>query len=172
MKRDCKVERVGKGMKKILIGSDKSGYELKETIKEHLVEKGYEVTDCGTTNIDEPKGYFVVAPIAAEKVSNQEYEKAILICGTGMGMAIVANKYQGVYAAVCENTYAAEKARAINDANILTLGGWITGTIVGIDIVDKFLETGFTDNLEEWRQEFLKNAKEKVKEIEAKIYQS
>lgn len=157
-------------MKKILIGSDKSGFELKEAIKEHLAAKGYEVTDCGTTDVEEPKGYFIVAPIAAEKVSKGEFEKAILICGTGMGMAIVANKYQGVYAAVCENTYAAEKARAINDANVLTMGGWITGTIVGCEMADKFLETGFTENLEEWRQEFLRNAKEKVKEIEAGIY--
>lgn len=157
-------------MKKILLGSDKSGYELKEAIKGHLIAKGYEVTDCGTTDVEEPKGYFIVAPIVAEKVSNKEFEKAILICGTGMGMAIVANKYQGVYAAVCENTYAAEKARAINDANVLTLGGWITGTIVGCDIVDKFLETQFTENLEEWRQEFLRNAREKVKAIENGIY--
>ena len=157
-------------MKKILLGSDKSGYELKEAIKEHLAGKGYEVTDCGTTDINEPKGYFIVAPAAAEKVSRKEFEKAILICGTGMGMAIVANKYQGVYAAVCENTYAAEKARAINDANILTLGGWITGSIAGCDIADKFLGTGFTENLEEWRQEFLRNAREKVKGIEAEIY--
>lgn len=157
-------------MKKVLIGSDKSGFQLKETIKQHLTEKGYEVEDCGTTDENEPKGFFVVAPVAAGKVQNGAFEKAILICGTGMGMAMVANKYKGVYAAVCENTYAAEKSRAINDANVLTLGGWITGEIAGCAIVDKFLETGFTDNLEPWRQEFLRNAREKVKEIEENIY--
>lgn len=157
-------------MKKILIGSDKSGFQLKEAIKQHLTEQGYEVSDCGTTDENEPKGFFIVAPIAAQKLQSGEFEKAILICGTGMGMAIVANKYKGVYAAVCENTYAAEKCRAINDANVLTLGGWITGDIAGCEIVDKFLQTGFTDNLEEWRQKFLRNAKEKVKEIEDNIY--
>jgi len=157
-------------MKKVLIGSDKSGFQLKEAVKQHLTEQGYEVADCGTTDENEPKGYFVVAPLAAKKVQSGEFEKAILICGTGMGMAVVANKYKGVYAAVCENTYAAEKCRAINDANVLTLGGWITGEVAGCAIVDKFLETGFTENLEEWRQEFLKNAREKVIEIENNIY--
>jgi ribose 5-phosphate isomerase B len=158
-------------MKKILLGSDKSGFPLKEAIKAHLLEQGYEIEDCGTIDENEPKGFFIVAPIAGEKVSKGEYERAILICGTGMGMAIVANKYKGVYAAVCENTYAAEKCRAINDANVLTLGGWITGEFVGCAIVDKFLQTDFTENLEEWRQEFLRTARAKVKEIEENIYQ-
>ncbi len=157
-------------MKKILIGSDKSGFDLKEAVKEHLITQGYEVEDCGTRNMEEPMPYFKVAPIAAAKVMEQEYEKAILICGTGMGMAIVANKYKGVYAAVCENTYAAEKCRAINDANILTMGGWITADIVGCEIVDTFLNTEFTQNLEEWRKEFLTNARKEVKELEHTIY--
>lgn len=85
-------------------------------------------------------------------------------------MAIVANKYKGVYAEVVESVYGAEKARAINNANILTLGGWLIGDVLGCDIVDKFLNTEFTKNLEPWRQEFLKNAYVKVWEIEENIY--
>ena len=158
-------------MEKILIGSDKSGFELKEAVKAHLKERGYLVEDCGTTDPEAAKGYFLVAPEAAKKISKGEYEKAILICGTGMGMAVVANKYPGVYAAVCENTYAAEKARAINNANVLTMGGWITGSIAGIAIVDKFLDTKFTQDLEPWRQEFLKGAFSEVQKLEAEIYQ-
>jgi ribose 5-phosphate isomerase B len=157
-------------MKRIIIGSDKSGFTLKESIKKHLTEQGYEIEDCGTLDPEKPMPYFEVAPIAAEKIKNGDYERGILICGTGMGMAIVANKYQGVYAAVVENTFAAEKSRAINNANVLTLGGWITGEIAGIEIVNTFLNTQFTQNLESWRQEFLKNAYEKVKAIEEKIY--
>lgn len=157
-------------MKKIVIGSDKSGFELKEAIKAHLAENGFEVEDCGTLDTENPKPYFEVAPVVAKKVQGGEYEKAVLICGTGMGMAVVANKFEGVYAAVCENTYAAEKSRAINDANIVTLGGWITGSVAGCAIVDKFLNTEFTENLEPWRQEFLKNAKEKVRDIEKSVY--
>ena len=89
---------------------------------------------------------------------------------SGMGMSIVANKHKGVYAAVCENTYAAEKSRAINNANILTMGGWITGEVVGCQIADTFLNTEFTQNLEEWRANNLRNAEKKVKEIEEQIY--
>lgn len=158
-------------MKKIIIGSDKSGFQLKEAVKAHLVELGYEVEDCGTLSEDQPHPYFEVAPILAKKISEKEYEKGILVCGTGMGMAIVANKYPGVYAAVCENTYAAEKCRAINDANVLTMGGWITADWVGCAIVDTFLNTGFTENLEPWRKAFLTNAREQVRQIEQNIYQ-
>ena len=157
-------------MKKIVIGSDKSGFPLKEAVKAHLVELGYEVEDCGTQDMEHGQPYYVVAPVVAEKISRKEYEKGILICGTGMGMAIVANKYPGVYAAVCENTYAAEKCRAINNANILTMGGWITADFAGCAIVDKFLNTAFTENLEPWRQEFLTKAREEVKGIEKGIY--
>ncbi len=155
---------------KVLIGSDKSGFPLKEEIKAFLSEKGYQVTDCGTQDMEKPMPFFEVAPIAAQKVQSGEFEKAILICGTGMGMAIVANKHKGVYAACCESTYSAEKARAINDANILTMGGWVIGGILGCEMAEKFLNTGFTQNLEEWRQEFLKGAKTKVSAIEEKIY--
>ena len=86
-------------------------------------------------------------------------------------MAIVANKYQGVYAAACESTYAAEKCRAINDANILTMGGWIIGEQLGCDMADRFLDTGFTQGLEEWRKAFLTNARAQVRKLEAGIYQ-
>ncbi len=157
-------------MKKIIIGSDKSGFPLKEAIKAHLIQLGYEVSDSGTLNEEEPKPYFEVASTVAKKVSAGEFEKAVLICGTGMGVSIVANKYKGVYAAVCENTYAAEKARAINDANILCLGGWLTAEFVGCAMVDTFLNTEFTQNLEEWRAKNLRNAKIQVKNIEAEIY--
>ncbi len=157
-------------MKKIIIGSDKSGFPLKEAIKAHLTQLGYEVTDGGTLNEDEPKPYFQVAAAVAKRVSDGEFERAVLICGTGMGVSIVANKHKGVYAAVCENTYAAEKARAINDANILCLGGWLTAEFVGCAMVDTFLNTEFTQNLEEWRAKNLRNARIQVKNIEDEIY--
>lgn len=157
-------------MKKIIIGSDKSGFPLKEAIKAHLTQLGYEVTDGGTLNEEEPKPYFEVASAVAKRVSDGEFERAVLICGTGMGVSIDANKYKGDYAAVCENTYAAEKSRAINDANILCLGGWLTAEFVGCAMVDTFLNTEFTQNLEEWRAKNLRNARIQVKNIEDEIY--
>lgn len=157
-------------MKKILIGSDKSGFMLKEAIKAHLVEKGYKVHDCGTTDFEKPLAFFEVAPVAAKKIQDKEYKNAILICGTGMGMAMVANKFKGVRAAVVESTYTAEKSRAINDSNVLTMGGWIIGEMLGIEIAEKFLNTEFTEGLEEWRKDFLKNARIQFDAIEEKIY--
>lgn len=157
-------------MKKIIIGSDKSGFALKEAIKAHLCENGYEVEDCGTQSLEKGMSFYEVAPVAAQKVQAGEYERGILICGTGMGMSIVANKFKGVYAAACESTYAAEKCRAINDANILTMGGWMIGEVLGCSMADVFLNTEFTQNLEEWRQKFLKGAREQVKNIEQDIY--
>ncbi len=140
--------------KKVIIGSDKSGFGLKE------------VVDDGTIDPENAMMYDAVARKVAPRVSSGEFEKGILICGTGMGMSIVANKFKGVSAAVCENTFAAEKARAINDANILTLGGWISAPEVGISIADTFLNTEFTQNLEDWRAENLKKAKVRVAELE------
>ena len=155
---------------KIAIGSDKSGFFLKEAVKKHLVEKGYEVDDFGTQDLEKGVPFFEVAPIVAKKIQKKEYERGILMCGTGMGMAIVANKFKGVYAAVAESVYSAVKCRAINDANILTMGGWITAENMGVEMVDAFLNTEFTQGLEEWRQEFLKKAGAKVTQIENEIY--
>lgn len=157
-------------MNRILIGSDKSGFFLKEAVKRYLKEKGYVVEDCGTQSVDDAIPYFEVAPIAAKKVAAGEYEKAILICGTGAGMAVVANKFKGVYAVACESAYSAEKARAINDANMMTMGGWIVGAEMGCQMAEKFLTTAFTENLEAWRQAFLKNAKVQVATMEAELY--
>lgn len=157
-------------MEKVIIGSDKSGFPLKEAVKAHLADQGYEIADCGTQSMDAPMPFFEVAPIMAEKIKSGEFAKGILICGTGAGMAVVANKYKGVYAVACESVYAAEKCRAINDANIMTMGGWIVAPELGIAMADKFLQTAFTENLEEWRQEFLKNAAKKVSALEDSIY--
>ena len=157
---------------KVLIGSDKSGFFLKEYVKNELINKGYDVIDCGTLDVNEPLPFNKVAPIAAKKIQDKEFDKAILCCGTGMGMAIVANKFEGVYAAVVESVYAAKKCRAINDANILTMGGWIVGETMGAEIANAFLETKFTQDLEEWRKEFLQKAKEEVISIEKASFEN
>ncbi len=157
-------------MKKIVIGSDKSGFTLKEAVKAHLIELGYEVEDVGTQDPEQPKGYFLVAPVLAEKISKGEYEKGVLICGTGMGMSIVANKYPGVYAAVCQTVPAVHYARAINNANVLTMGGWVTAPEMGMAMVDEFLATEFLQGLEDWRQKNLVNAFATIQDMEKDIY--
>ena len=155
---------------KVIIGSDKSGFSLKEAIKAHLIEQGHEVTDGGTLDLDNVKPYFVTAAAVAPRVAGGEFGKGILICGTGAGMAIVANKYKGVYAMPCGDTYDARMCRAINDANIMTMGGWKLAPEVAIEMTDIFLSTDFTQGLEPWRQDFLKGAKVTVAELEKEIY--
>jgi ribose 5-phosphate isomerase B len=155
---------------KLLIGSDKSGFLLKEAVKADFIERGYEVEDVGTTDVENAKAFFGVAPIVAEKVQAGEYERAILICGTGMGMSIVANKFQGIRAACVESLFAAEKCRAINDANILCMGGWIIGPEMGVAMAKKFMDTEFTEGLEDWRAKNLVKAREVVLELQDKNF--
>jgi ribose 5-phosphate isomerase B len=155
---------------KIVIGADKSGFYLKEAIKGHLVAKGYDVEDVGTQNVEVAMPFYDVAPILAKKIQANEYDKGILICGTGMGMSLVANKYKGVFASCVESLYSAKKCRAINNANVMTMGGWIINDMMGIEMVDAFLNTEFTEGLEEWRQEFLHKAQAKISDIEDSIY--
>lgn len=157
-------------MNKIFIGSDKSGYALKEVIKAFLQEENFEVEDIGTTDEDNPYPFFEVAQKGATKIQNKDYERGILICGTGMGMSIVANKHEGVFAAACESVYAAEKCRAINDANVLCMGGWMIGPMLGVAMTKAFITTQFTQNLEEWRANNLKKARVAVKEIEKESF--
>lgn len=155
---------------KLAIGSDKSGFNLKESIKAYLTEQGVAFDDLGTTDLDHVKPYHVVASTVAPLVQNGTYDRAILICGTGAGVSVVSNKYKGVYAVACESLYAAKMCRAINDANILCMGGWIVAPEMGIEMTKAFLGTDFLQDLEEWRQAFLTNAKGEVKKVEDGIY--
>ncbi|MCF7924959.1 MAG: RpiB/LacA/LacB family sugar-phosphate isomerase [Candidatus Izimaplasma sp.] len=156
--------------KKLFIGSDKSGFTLKEAVKAYLLENDYEVEDIGTLSEDNPYPFYVVAEKGAKKIQNKEYDRGILICGTGMGMSIVSNKHEGVHGAACETVYTTEKARAINDANVLCMGGWIVAPFRGVEMAKTFLETEFTENLEDWRAEKLKVARADVREIEKKSF--
>jgi len=155
---------------RIIIGSDKSGFSLKEAVRNHLIDEGFEVVDGGTQDLNHVKPYFVTAPAVAARVSSGEFDRGILVCGTGAGMEILANKYKGVYAVVCNDIYDARMCRAINDANIITMGGWKIAPEVGIEMADIFLSTDFTQDLEPWRQDFLKDARDRVREFEKKIY--
>ncbi len=155
---------------KVALGSDKSGFPLKEAIKQSLVDNGIEFDDLGTTDLSAPKGYFVVAPLVAQKVQAGEYDRAILICGTGAGMSIVANKYKGVYAVASESVYSAKMARAINNAQILCMGGWIVAPEMGVKMAEAFLTTDWLQDLEDWRKTWLTNASATVSELEETLF--
>jgi len=157
---------------KIALGADMYGFNLKEAIKNFLQDKGLELEDVG---VNEPSGetpYYQVASEVARRVGSRQAERGILICGTGMGMAIIANKHPNVYAAVCENAYAAEKSRSINNANVLTLGGFITTPQVAQDIVDTWLSTKFTQGWEPSIQEWLENSMKDIAHMEKQQFES
>ena len=155
---------------KLAIGSDKSGFALKEAIKAYLQSENIAVDDLGTTDLDHVKPYYVVASTVAPLIQNGTYDRAILICGTGAGVSIVSNKFKGVYAVACESLYAAKMCRAINDANIMCMGGWLIAPEMGIEMTKAFLGTDFLQGREEWRKEWLTNAKREVQNLEDKIY--
>ncbi|MFP4364947.1 MAG: RpiB/LacA/LacB family sugar-phosphate isomerase [Spirochaetia bacterium] len=155
---------------KIALVSDLSGFLLKEAVKKHLEEKdGIEVIDFGIEDQDHPKPYFEQAPKVAKAIQSGEADKGILICGTGQGMAIVANKFKGVYAGVVDSIFSAERSKIINNANAITMGGWITAPFLGTQIVDAWLSVDFTEKME-FKKDFLTNAFEQVKKIEEEIY--
>ena len=151
---------------KIVLGADKGGFSLKESIANRLRERGLDFVDVGTVTLDECKPFTLVAETAAGMISRGEADRAILICGTGMGMSIAANKFKGVRAAVVESQYAAGYARKINDANVLCMGGFIIGPSMGCEIADTFLDTEFVQDFPQWRVDFLHEQKQCLQDLE------
>lgn len=127
----------------IVIASDHGGYELKMEIAGYLTAKGYEFRDLGTCDEKLSVDYPDYGLAVAEAVSRGEYERGIIVCGTGIGISIAANKVPGIRAALCTNSYMAKMSREHNDANILALGGRVTGKGAAADIVETWLNTAF-----------------------------
>ena len=128
----------------IALGSDTAGYELKELIKKHLEKRGLEYKDYGCSNSTEPVDYPIYGKKVAHAIVDGECDKGILICGTGIGISIAANKVKGIRAAVCGDCFSAEATRLHNDANILALGARVIGAGLAEKIVDTFLDTEFS----------------------------
>ena len=155
---------------KIAIGSDKSGFAAKEAIKAYLAQSGAEFDDCGTLDLEHVHPYYEIADKVAPMVQSGEYDRAVLICGTGAGMSVVANKYKGVHAVACESVSSAKMCRAINNANVLCMGGWIVGPEMAVEMVKTFLATDWCQDLEDWRKENMKKFAVQIDAIENKIY--
>ena len=128
---------------KLAIGCDEAAYRLKKVIMDHLDEKGIEYQDFGSAE-GETVLYPDVAVQVAEAVARHEFERAILVCGTGIGMSITANKVPGVRAAVCHDAYSAQRARMSNDAQILCMGERVIGVELAKVLVDIWLESEFS----------------------------
>lgn len=150
-------------MKHVYIGADSAGFELKELLKEHLTSGGYAVTDLGTDSTASCH-YPLFAAAVAGAVQKDAGSLGILVCGTGIGMSMAANKFHGIRAAVCGDTFSARMTRLHNDANILCIGARVVGQGLARDIVDLFLTTEFEGGRHATRVEMIA-ALEEGKEI-------
>ena len=148
---------------KLAIGADPFAYGLKKAVAQHLKNRGVEVMDMDSY-VETP--YYEVAEKAAREISAGNADGAVLFCGTGAGMAIVANKICGVRAVCVESVFAAKKAKAINDANAITMGAMIIGEAMACEMVDAWLDTKFAEGFEQLR-EFLESARGQVGKIDA-----
>ncbi len=136
--------------KKIIVGADHGGFELKERIKKYLEKNGYTITDIGTYNKDS-----VDYPDIAEKACNEYksggYDFGILFCGTGIGISIAANKIKGIRCAIVHDLFTAEMSKAHNNANFLAFGGRIEYSVPVEKMLDKFIQTKYEDGRHEQR---------------------
>jgi len=127
---------------RIAIGADDNGYLLKEEVKKYLTEKKFDYEDFGTFSAD-PVDYPDIGAKVARAVADGKFDRGILVCGTGIGMAIVANKIPGIRAACCHDAYSAERARKSNNAQIMTMGALIIGKELAKKILDMWLASEF-----------------------------
>lgn len=145
---------------KIAIGSDHGGYALKEYIYQYLLEAGYEVTDFGTHN-EESCDYPVYAQKVAEAVAAGKYQRGILLCGTGIGISIAANKVPGIRCALVSDCYSARVSRQHNDSNVLALGGRVLGPELAIDIVKTWIAAAFESGRHQHRVDLIAEMEKK-----------
>lgn len=140
---------------KIVIASDPFAVELKEVVKEHLLELGHTVADVGAAGADSDVYYVEAASALCKTLTEEQYDRGILFCGTGAGVAIVANKHKGIYCVPCESAFAAFKAAQINNANVISMGINVVGPGNACMIVDTYLGSSFAIGGDENRVTFL-----------------
>ena len=139
---------------RLVIGSDFAGFSLKETIKSHLLSRGYEVDDLGMTDENHPLSYHTAGYRVGRAIQDGLYPRAILVCGSGMGVHIAAGKFPKVFCAVCESVETARRSRVANDCNVLALGAFYTPVPQALEMVDVFLITEFGEGESEEFRDF------------------
>lgn len=144
---------------KIVIGSDHGGYHLKNALIEYLLRQGYEIIDVGAYN-DEASDYPDFARMVAERIIKGEAQRGIMICGSGVGASVAANKFRGIRASVCHDTYSARQGVEDDNMNVLCLGARIVGEYLAKEIVTAFLNAHFKD------EERYKRRLKKIEEFE------
>ena len=147
---------------KIVIGCDHGGLEHKNAIAEHLKSRGFEVVDCGiyeNKSVDYPD----IAVKVCEQITSGNCERGILVCGTGIGMSMAANKCRGIRAALCSDTYSAKFTRLHNDSNVLCMGARVLGTGLALEIVDMFSNTDFEGGRHQLRVDMITALEDKLR---------
>ena len=158
--------------KQVLVGADFAGFPLKEAVVEHLRKKGWTVTDIGVKSADEkePEMFHRIGLKVGAKISEGEFERALVFCGTGMGIHIAASKCPGVHAGVVESVPAALRAITGNGVNVLAMGAFYVAPQMGKDIADAFLNHNLGDGYE-WRPNFYEFHKLAMDELDAFDYE-
>jgi ribose 5-phosphate isomerase B len=155
---------------KIAVAADPGGYPLRVAVLDYLSSRDdVETIDFGMTDPNEPIMYYLQAPKVAKAVQSGEADRGIICCGTGQGMAIIANKFKGVYAAVVDSVFSAERGKIINNANVITMGGMVTAPFLAKELVKAWLSVEFTQKMED-RAEIISNNFEQVKKMEEDLF--
>ena len=141
---------------KIAVAADHGGYKLKEKVKEHLLERGIEVEDLGTHS-EESVDYPIYGKLCGEAVASGQADLGVVVCGTGIGISIAANKVHGIRCGLCTSVEMAHLTKQHNNANILALGGRTTGEELAMEIVDERLDTQYEGGRHQRRGEMLDN---------------
>lgn len=155
---------------KIGIAGEVCSFPLKELVKEHLLEQGYEVVDMGMISEDNPEVFYNTAPRIARAIQSGEIDRGIVMCGTGMGVCLICNKFKGVYCALAESATTARLHRVINRTNVLSMGGWIAGKLPAFDMVDGWLKATIGEGFDEGRRKVQADGYARIQEIEAENF--
>jgi ribose 5-phosphate isomerase B len=129
---------------KIVIGADHAGYEMKQSVAEHLKNQGHTVADVGTNDPGKPDDYPDFAALVAKQLQSGQADRGILICGSGVGASVAANKFKGIRAAVCHDHYSAHQGVEHDDMNVLVLGSRVIGPNAAIDLVEGYMAAKFS----------------------------
>ncbi len=128
----------------IAVAADHAGYDIKEVVADHLRSEGYEVLDLGVDTADVPSDYPDAAAAVAQAIRTGEAERGVLVCGSGVGVSVAANKFPGIRAAICHDTYSAHQGVEHDQMNVLVLGGRIVGAALARELVDAFMAAEFS----------------------------
>ena len=151
---------------KIGVAAEVCSFPLMQEVKAHLIEEGYDVVDMGMISEDDPQVFYETAPRIARAIQNGEIDRGIVMCGTGMGVCLVCNKFKGVYCGLAESVSTAKRHYVINRTNVLAMGGWIVGKLAACDMVDAWLTATIGEGFSEERKAVQAAGFYKIQEME------